>query len=117
MTDDQIERGLGAFTDGQSGSWASCFFARAFDMDFSIMRMPIQPTEWIAAQLSLPNSRPVELVIHLFDNNNPFATKQDLQRFVSAARDQRHTTKAIEDLLASIPQRVLDSEPLMLCGV
>jgi hypothetical protein len=55
----------------------------------------------------------VTLVINLFDNSDAWTTKQDFQRFVEQARDERQTTRAIEDLLASIPSVKLTAEPRM----
>lgn len=114
MSNDQIERGLTAFEDGQSGSWASCFFARAFGENLGAADIYFTqgPDKYIAQQLSVTVDQ-VGLVVNLFDHNNCWTTKAELRAFVEQARDERQTTKAIEDLLASIDKVKLESTPCM----
>lgn len=114
MTDEQIERGLTAFIDGRSGSWASCFFARALGKN--LMQVGLEPLVLVAKTLHIDEDA-VQLVINMFDERNTWMTKQDLRRFIEQARDERQDSREVEKLLASIPQVRLTAKPVLeFCG-
>lgn len=106
MTDEQIDRGLDAFEFGAS-TWSSCFFAKALKTDF---RLVAYPSHAIAMMLSVDVGA-VNTVVKMFDNLAPHTTKDDLRALVIEARDSRRDAKAVEALLASIPQEKFDLTP------
>lgn len=114
MSDEQIDRGLTAFIDGQSGSWSSCFFARAFGKELQKVRMKFggeNLMQFIAHELGLPDDSGVVMVIQMFDHNHSWFSKQDLKDFISKVRDERHTTRTIDELLASLPKETFTTAP------
>jgi hypothetical protein len=120
MTDDEIDRGLDAFTNGAS-NWSECFFAQALEMNkhnwsaeaASIPRSgrANAPERWIADRLNLTSHIPVRIVYNLFDSM-PFGrmTKEQLRDFISDVREERRPAEVLA-LLKEVGQEALEYEP------
>lgn len=113
MSDEEIDRGLTAFEDGQS-SWSQCFFARAcpaLELDAG------RPEQKLQAHFKLPTAVPIRIVYCTFDGLGVTMKREDLAKFIREVRLDDGTTvnPAINELLSRIDYTDVEEKALAGC--
>lgn len=109
MTDDEIDRGLTAFVDGQK-NWSHCFFARAcpaLQLDHGM------PEQKLQQHLGIPTPIPIRIVYCTFDNHGVAMTRDEMLKFIRDCRTADDgVSQDVLDLLKSVNYADVESKEI-----
>lgn len=126
MTDEEIDRGLTAFVDGQK-NWSHCFFARAcpaLDLDqrsttIGLGETILGPEEKLQRHFNIPTPVPIRIVYCTFDGHGVAMTREQMRDFIKEVRTSDDgVSQEVLDLLKSVDYAgVEDREVSVACDV